>query len=81
VTIGRDIDVVDFIVVSREIDGGHRDDGQRLEIGIKGAPDEWKYDLKYRWASARVPADAVKLDCNLDQVMNAVSDFLKDAAA
>jgi hypothetical protein len=81
VTTGHDIDVVDFIVVGREIDRGRRDDGQRLVIGIRGAPDEWKYNLEYRWASARIPADAVKLDRNLGQTMNAVSDFLKDAAA
>lgn len=77
VTTGHDIHYVNFIVVGKEIDGGRRDDHRRLVIYIKGEPGKWLYDLEYRHASARIPADAAILDRNLDQTMVAVSDFLK----
>jgi len=43
----------------------------------EGDPGHWLYDLKYRHTLARIPADAVILDRDLDQTMVAVSDFLK----
>lgn len=83
VITGRDIHFDDFIVIGREIDDGRYDDGQRFVIHIKieGAPGEWKYDLEYRRASARLPTDKVIRDRTRDQTMEAVSDFLKVAAA
>jgi hypothetical protein len=81
VTTGHDIDRLDFIVVGKEIDGGHRDDHRRLVIHIKGEPGNWLYDLKFRHTLARVPADAVILGRNLDQTTDAISAFLKVEAA
>jgi hypothetical protein len=81
VTTGCDIYDVSYIVVGKEIDGGRFDDHRRLVVQIKGAPGAWQYDLIYRYDSARVPADAVILDRNLNQTMVSVSDFLKAEAA
>jgi hypothetical protein len=77
VTTGHDTDFVNFIVVGKEIEGGRRDDRRRLVIHIKGEPGHWLYDLEYRHTLARIPADAVILDRDLDQTMVAVNDFLK----
>jgi hypothetical protein len=51
-TTGRDTDVVNFIVVGKEMDCGRRDDGRRLVIHIKGSPGQWRYDLEQPLASS-----------------------------
>jgi hypothetical protein len=35
------------------------------------------YDLKYCWASAKIPTDALIQDRSLDETMDAIGDFLK----
>jgi hypothetical protein len=78
VTTGYDADYDDsLLVVGKEIDGGRRLDHRRLKIQIKGALGEWQYDLIYCHKSARILPDAVIRGRNFDQMMEAVSGFLK----
>lgn len=76
VTTGRDCDVVDFVVIGKEIDGGRLDDHRRLLIHVKGEPGKFRYDLEYRHSLAKVPVDAVVLDRSRTQAIDAVASFL-----
>lgn len=78
VTLGRDVDIRNFVVIGR----APGDDGHRMIIHInERALDKFRYALEFRRVYGRHSIDTLIRDQSENEMFEAVHDFLEKAAA